>query len=93
MPATLTLPSAFIRHDNHTPTGSFVVRTLPSPTNFMLIRNVDTTNAAQISFDGTNGFTINPGELLCFELVRQRTYWTKASAGSPALQVLLGSDQ
>ena len=90
---TFSTPSPFIRHDNHTPTGSFVARTLsPNGADYILIRNTDGTSSAQISFDGTNGFTIRAGEAVAFELNNLRTYYTKAVSGSPALEVLTGSD-
>lgn len=94
MPVMLSSSSAIIRHDNHTAPGSFTVRTLsPNGADFLIIRNTDSTNNAQISFDGSQGFSIRPGEIFTFELINQRTYYTKATAGSPALEVMIGSDQ
>lgn len=94
MPTSLSTPSAFIRHDNHTPGLSFGLRNLgPACADFLFIRNTDSTNSAQISFDNAQGFTIRPGEIYSFELNNLRQYYTKALAGTPALEVILGSDR
>jgi len=93
MAANISIPSPLVRHDNHTAPGSFTERTFAKPADFLLIRNTDTTDSALISFDGTNGFTLKPGEILTLSLKNKRTYFTKAAAGTPTLEVLVGSDE
>lgn len=87
----ISVDSPHVRHDNHTAPGSFTVRNFAEPADFLLIRNTGT-DSALISFDGTNGFTIKPDEIMSFNLRNQRSYFTKASAGTPTLEVLVGSD-
>jgi len=93
MAANLSIPSPLVRHDNHTAPGTFTERTFVKPADFLLVRNTDTTNSALVSFDGLTGFTLKPDEILTLSLKNKRTYWTKAAAGTPALEVLVGSDE
>lgn len=87
------VPVSFIRHDNHTPTASLVARTFTKPVDFVLFRNTDTSLSINVSFDGTNSFTLRPLESLSMEVVRMRGYYTQATSGSPALQVMTGSQE
>lgn len=93
MVASIDIPSPLVRHDNHTAPGSFTERTFAQPADFLLIRNTDATNSVLISFDGVNGFTLKPDEILTLSLRNKKTYFTKAVSGSPTLEVLVGSDQ
>ena len=57
-----------------------------------MISNTDSTDSVQFSADGTNGFTIKAGQSLGLDVSRRYTYFTKAVSGTPALEVLLGSE-
>ena len=84
---------ALVRHDNHSPGATFTIRQLVQPSTVLLIRNVDGNDSIQISFDGTNGFTLGPGEAMVFKFKGLNDYYTKKVSGSPAVEVLLGGDR
>lgn len=81
-----------VRHDNHTAPASLTERTFTVEANFLVIYNSDSSNAAEVSFDGTNTFPIPALSTLSMELAKQKSYYTKATAGSPALKVMYGSE-
>jgi len=92
MALIIPVPSTFIRHDNHIPPASFTQRIFAQRADFLLIRNLGPEDI-QISFDGTNGFTVKNNESMTFELNNRFDYYTKSSSGTPTLEVMVGSDQ
>lgn len=79
-----------IRHDNHTAPASLTKRTISPKANYILIKNKNLTNEAEVSFDGVNTFPINPGGSLSIEASGLIDYWT---SGSVALAVLIGGEE
>lgn len=92
MPSEFRAASNKLRHDNHTAPGSLTERSFSQLANFLIIYNSDSSNAAEVSFDGTNTFPIPALSSFSIEVSQLKSYWTKATAGSPALKVLFGSE-
>ena len=82
-----------IRHDNHIPPLSLTFRSFSagSVSNTILISNISDDTNVDISFDGTNLFTIRPGGAFSMNFSNQKGYWTKGD-GVGELQVIVGSE-
>jgi len=81
------------RHDNYTTAVGAVTKTPTEPINFLRIKNTDSTDLVQISFDGGSTFyDIQPGETFELKTFALVSYDVKASANTPAVQALYGSE-
>jgi len=81
-----------LRHDNHSAPAVLTQRNLNPKVNYILVRNTDRINSIGLSFDGTNMYTLRPGESLGLQVSGITKYWTVSLAGLVAVQVLTGAE-
>ena len=81
-----------ITQSNYTTTTMAATKALPAKTTSVFIRNVDTTDNVLVSFDGTNFFTLKPGDAISLDLRFEASYLVKSSANTPAVQAIYASE-
>lgn len=84
-----------LTHSNNSVTTAPSTITIPSQTSFICVNNTDGTNNLLVSFDGTNYFTLLPGQSISVEgdnIGARNSLKLKSSAGTIASECLFGSE-